>query len=1077
MKHSLITMLITAVLLPLAVQHSFAEVFHQGDSITITVESDESDYSTITITGKGFVSEESREIIQGYSSTTDHVIIENGITGIPVGLFSQFSRISQVSLPESLTAIGDSAFSGCGNLPSIDIPDGVTSIGNGTFFGCTSLATVSLPESLTAIGATAFYHCGNLVSIDIPDGVTSIGYDAFSYCTSLATASLPESLTDIGAFAFYHCGNLVSIDIPDGVTFIGYGVFADCTSLASIDIPDGVTSIGISAFSGCTSLATVSLPESLTGIGYYAFSGCKSLASIDIPDGVPVIDDWTFSGCTSLAAVSLPESLNYIGAFAFSDCKSLASIDIPDGVTAIGNSAFDNCTSLAAVSLPEGLIRIIDSAFSGCESLASIDIPDGVPSIGDWAFSGCTSLAAVSLPESLTAIGDSAFYYCSNLASIDIPDGVTSIGDRAFDGCTSIILPLKLPENLTYIGDYPFPPCDTAHDTVISLPEKLTHIGRGAFSGWPVMVMKLNSIGYIGSGAFYGCPLDSVILPLFFDMDINPYDEDFTNFTSPFGGCSLKYVEICCPHSADNTSYLFDRESLSTDTIYIPPYESEDYWRQWNWGGDLEFIEKGGISLTAHLSEDVSLVSAIVEAGYRPEDDIHTLNLYGILSPEDISLITDNMPRLRLLNLSGVHNSVLDGFSTGDLSCVEVRLPYLSEIPDSAFCNSGSLDALAFPNMSGRSSTFDIPCCVTSIGRRAFAGLSRIGCERIIIPSSVSELGDSAFASIPSLRYFEFGSGIDTIRSPFTSASVDTIVLHSSVPPVVLGDLPVDKNSCILQVPIDGYDYFSDPFWKNFRNIQRIDMSSDTAAFSVSVSASGKGTVSYNGIPCGSAAVKVTCGLFSILPDDGWIIDRVLFNGIDCTSSVSGAGDLYLPAQDGHLDVSFAEATHTVEFFISKRMVDFGDGDLHGGGYTMTVDHRDSICMTILYPSYGETYVRFDGSDISDRLVSTPEGYSLCTPPILKDVYISITGEAPSTSVEPSALDKSLDVYAHDGMICCESGTTISGISLFDISGRSLSSVSCMANRCCIHAPVRDALLFVRVTFADGSSTTVKIIL
>ena len=1052
MKHSLITMLLTSVLLPLAVQHSFAEVFHQGDSITITIVLGESDYSTITITGKGFVSEESKDIIQGYNYVTDCVIIENGITGIPDGLFSYFSRVSQVSLPESLTAIGDSAFYHCGNLASIDIPngvtvigdrafssctslasidipDGVTSIGNRAFAYCISLATVSLPESLIAIGDSAFFRCGNLPSIDIPDGVTSIGNRAFSYCTSLATASLPESLPAIGDSAFFRCGNL-----------------------ASIDIPDGVTSIGNSAFSYCTSLATVSLPESLTGIGDYAFFRCESFASIDIPDGVTSIGNSAFSYCTSLATASLPESL-----------------------TDIGNSAFSGCTSLATASLPESLTGISDYAFSGCKNLASIDIPDGVTSIGTSAFPYCTSLATVSLPESLTAIGAYAFSGCESLASIDIPDSVTSIRTSAFDGCTSIIIPLKLPENLTYIGDNPFPPCDTTHDTVISLPEKLTFIGKDAFRGWPVRVMKLDSIRYIGSGAFYGCPLDSVILPFSFDMeDINPL---VWNFTSPFGGCSLKYVEICCPRSAYNTSYLFDRESLSTDTIYIPPYESEDYWRQWNWGGDLEFIEKGGISLTAHLSEDVSLVSAIVEAGYRPEDDIHTLNLYGILSPEDISLITDNMPRLRLLNLSGVHNSVLDGFSTGDLSCVEVRLPYLSEIPDCAFCNSGSLDALAFPNMSGRSSTFDIPCCVTSIGRRAFAGLSRIGWERIIIPSSVSELGDSAFASIPSLRYIEFGSGIDTIRSPFTSASVDTIVLHSSVPPVVLGDLPVDNNSCILQVPIDGYDYFSDPFWKNFRNIQRIDMSSDTVAFSVSVSASGKGSVSYNGIPCGSAAVKVTCGLFSILPDDGWIIDRVLFNGIDCTSSVSGAGDLYLLAQDGHLDVSFAEATHTVEFFISNGMVDFGDGDLHGGGFTMTVDHRDSICMTILYPSYGETYVRFDGSDISDRLVSTPEGYSLCTPPILKDVYISITDEAPSTSVEPSALDKSLDVYAHDGMICCESGTTISGVSLFDISGRSLSSVSCMANRCCIHAPVRDALLFVRVTFADGSSTTVKIIL
>lgn len=86
--------------------------------------------------------------------------------------------------PETIT-IAESAFTYCTRLTSVTIPDSVKSIGAKAFFNCTSLTSITIPDSVTSIGGSAFQYCERLTSITIPSSVTSIADFAFLNCITL----------------------------------------------------------------------------------------------------------------------------------------------------------------------------------------------------------------------------------------------------------------------------------------------------------------------------------------------------------------------------------------------------------------------------------------------------------------------------------------------------------------------------------------------------------------------------------------------------------------------------------------------------------------------------------------------------------------------------------------------------------------------------------------------------------------------------------------------------------------------------------------------------------------------------
>ena len=410
------------------------------------------------------------------------VVIENGVTRIGSLAFCDYSGLTSVSIPNSVTSIGRAAF--YGTKWYNNQPDGLFYTGKvlyaykGTMPSDTK---IEIKEGTTEVVSAAFYDCSGLISVSIPNSVTSIGDYAFQNCSSLTTIAIPNSVMSIGKSAFSGCSGLSSITIGNSVTSIGSAAFLNCSSLTSITIPNSVENIESEAFSGCSALASVTIPNSVTSIGKSAFKGSKWYDNQ--PNGVVYAGKVLYAYKGSMPSntkIVIKEGTVGITSSAFQGYTELSSITIPNSVTTIGGSAFYNCSGLTSITIPNSIKSIGDRVFYNCSALTSITIPESVASIGQQAFSGCYSLISTTIPNSVTNIRYQTFYNCYNLTSITIPNSVTSIESSAFSGC-SALTSITISESVTSIGEGAFSGCSAL--TSITIPESVTSIGGGAFNG------------------------------------------------------------------------------------------------------------------------------------------------------------------------------------------------------------------------------------------------------------------------------------------------------------------------------------------------------------------------------------------------------------------------------------------------------------------------------------------------------------------------------------------------------------------------------------------------------------------
>lgn len=221
-------------------------------------------------------------------STLENVTITSG-TVIPSYAFYQATKLTTVSIPDTVTKIDIRAFFGCNSLQYVKMPESLERIEKQAFAGTSSLIRVNFKNNLKYIGESAFSSSGISGTLAIPDSVEYIGGQAFdsNNITKLYVGSgfkshgdypfaylqLEEVMVSPENEYFYSVDNCL-IEISTGEVFVG-------TVNSVIPATENVVGLAAIAFYGRgTKITSITIPTNITGIGYACFSGCSKLADI-----------------------------------------------------------------------------------------------------------------------------------------------------------------------------------------------------------------------------------------------------------------------------------------------------------------------------------------------------------------------------------------------------------------------------------------------------------------------------------------------------------------------------------------------------------------------------------------------------------------------------------------------------------------------------------------------------------------------------------------------------------------------------------------------------------------------------
>ena len=370
--------------------------------------------------------------------------------------------------------------------------------------------------------------------------------------------------------------------------------------------------------------------------------------------------------------------------------------------------------------------------------------------IGASTFHGC-NISSVTIPNTIVSIGHESFYNCS-LTSIIIPASVEILGRESFrnNPITNITISnpnIKMdrwvfhnttwydnkPDGLVSIGTIIYSYKGTMPQNYVLNPTSVTSIAGSAFSSQPNLtsIALPNTLKTIGVYAFYGCGgFSSITIPSSVE---NIGDRVFENC----GGL------ITVNYNAINAS-VFDYYSSYTSGVF----RGCDNLTNVYFGNEVVKIPEYAFccctTLTGTLSYPESLNTLGVFAFFG------CTGLTSISLPNNVLLIGDYAfgycDNLQTIHYNAVNCETASFPFTG---CNNVSTIIIGS-------NVQNIPPHLFYGLTSISGTLIIPDSVTTIGDSAFNGCT--GITSVIIGSGVNYIGNGAFSSMTGLTTITYNA-------------------------------------------------------------------------------------------------------------------------------------------------------------------------------------------------------------------------------------------------------------------------------------------------------------------------------
>ena len=748
-----------------------------------------------------------RGVFSGCKSI-ETMIIPESVVEIGESVFKDCLNLKKIVLPNKLTSIETCLFENCSKLVEFTLPNSVMKIGYSVFKGCSSLTNIVIPSNVKSIGWSSFLKCDNLEQVTIPGDIKIEGdKDPFINCLKLNRIVFHDKTKEITKSS-YVMQNITDFVLPDNIEKIDNTVFDKCINLKKIIIKDtfnsSIENLNIlHVFKNINQIENYSskykvlddvlysidgkkliccfnktiknfiVPNQVNEICSFAFYNCNSLESICLSDNVEVIKENAFSSCNNLNNVSLNEGLMKIEECAFSNCTKLKSIYIPNTVKEIGKGAVLNCNKLEMIYLPfiGEKLNSIDNSFFGyvfgadtalqnnrfipttLKTVILIDLFnfDVRVEISDNAFYDCVNLEIIKISNSICSIGNNAFKNCKGLSKIIIPNTVNKIGKGILENCDHLnTLSIPFVGESKGIGKYKhfgyIFGSDTYKENNKYVPNSLENviisdeniIEMEAFSNCVHIktIEFMAGMEIIERLAFNCCEgLETIILPNTIkrlDFDRLSYNKVIKLTNLKFNGTlkewnSIEYnVNEYAIFNVDNFYLLNDKNEFYklTDLLIQPDVIEIGRYAGFNCIETVKILSsatriKNSTFYQCYGLKYVELPDSIVDIGYNAFFDCPKLE--NINFPKKLQKIGNN----------AFYNTVLKEIVLHD----EVTI-----IGDGCFYGCCYVNNIRLSNK------------LESIGTTAFMNMNAL--SEIVIPKSVNEIKDSAFAFLSNLTIY-----------------------------------------------------------------------------------------------------------------------------------------------------------------------------------------------------------------------------------------------------------------------------------------------------------------------------------